>query len=98
MVEMEEVRQRTREKTETGNGWEITDKRLLNVKKGTSFRTPEDLLAQLPRDIEVPFTNVELSETLNQSINLAQKISYTLRKMGTLQLTGKKGNAHLYSF
>lgn len=98
MVEIEEVRQRTGKKTETANGGEITNKRLLNVKKGMSFRTPEDLLAQLPRDIEVPFTNAELSETLKQSINLAQKISYTLRKMGTLQLIGKKGNAHLYSF
>lgn len=98
LVQIEEVRQKSGNKTKTSSGWSTTDKRLLNVKKGVSLRSPEDLLAQIPRDIEVPFTNAELSKKLKQSINLTQKFTYSLRKMGALQLIGKKGNAHLYCY
>ena len=66
---------------------------------GKSWRCKEyDFLTQLPRDIEIPFTNYELAKKLKQTISLTRKMTYSLRKMGVLRVVGKKGNSFLHCF
>jgi len=76
-------------------GWSIADQRLLAVNGQRSFDEPADLLALLPDSLPSPFTNRQLAEASVITLNLAGKMTYCLRKMGVLQVVGKRGNALL---
>ncbi len=78
--------------------WSIADQRLLAVVEQAVFNTPQDYLAVLPQELKRPFTNRELAEILNCRLNLAQKITYTLRKMELLDVSGKQGNALYFDY
>jgi hypothetical protein len=77
-------------------GWSIHDRRLLAVVARQQFAAPADYCGILPADLSDPFTNIDLAVALNCRANLAQKITYTLRHIGGLELVGKQGRAHLY--
>ena len=76
--------------------WSIHDRRLLAVVDNAIFVNPSDYLALLPPDLPQPFTNRDLATALGLRLNLAQKMSYTLRKAGLLEVAGKRGNALLF--
>ncbi len=76
--------------------WSIHDRRLLQVVEQHSFSTLADLLTLLPPTLPQPFTNVNLAVELNCPPRLAQKITYTLRHAGALDIAGKQGRALLY--
>ncbi len=76
--------------------WSIHDRRLLGVIEQVEFRCAEDYLSLLPADLTMPFSNRELATTLACRISLAQKMTYTLRRMGVLETVGKAGNANLF--
>jgi hypothetical protein len=77
-------------------GWEIQDRLLLQVLDERVFSSADDYMKLLgPAEPEVPFTNAELAEKLNIRPNLAGKMTYTLRKMGLLDVVGKNGRANL---
>ncbi|MCO6450058.1 MAG: hypothetical protein J5I90_04645 [Caldilineales bacterium] len=77
-------------------GWSIHDRRLLKVISQAMLAQPANYLAFLPSDLRQPFTNRELAEALNCRISLAQKMTYTLRGAGLLEIAGKQGNAYIY--
>jgi hypothetical protein len=77
-------------------GWSIHDHRLLEVVDHMVFRSPADYLALLPPDLATPFTNHDLAKGLNRRLSLAQRITYTLRKMGVITQVGKSGKKFLY--
>ncbi len=77
-------------------GWSIVDRQLLSIEEKYLFRTGEDLLALIPDDIDIPFTNKQLAEAIGIKNRIAQKITYTLRKMNLVQVSGKKGRAFLH--
>lgn len=58
---------------------------------------PQELLELLPRELSEPFDTAELAEAWQRPRELAQQVTYCLRKAGALQETGKRGNARLYS-
>ena len=76
--------------------WSIHDRRLLAVVDNTAFASPTDYVSLLPSDLPQPFTNRDLATALNLRLNLAQKMSYTMRKAGLLAVAGKRGNALLF--
>ena len=77
--------------------WSIHDRRLLAVVDNAIFVDPTDYLSLLPVSLPQPFTNRELATELKLRLTLAQKMSYTLRKAGLLEMVGKRGNALLYA-
>jgi hypothetical protein len=77
--------------------WTIYDRRLLAVMAQATFATPADLHALLPTTLSRPFTNRDLAAALNSRLALAQKMTYTLRQAGQLNVVGKQGNALLYA-
>ena len=79
-------------------GWSNVDRRLIDVSGRHLFREANDFVKLLPPDLETPFTNAELAKALGCKVNIAQKITYCLRKMGALQTKGKRGKAHLHVF
>ncbi|MCP4358427.1 MAG: hypothetical protein GY796_10465 [Chloroflexi bacterium] len=78
--------------------WSIYDRRLLDVTAETTFNRPADFLQLLPDDLPQPFTNRQLCQQASITINLAQRITYTLRHCDVLEVVGKEGNALLYTF
>jgi hypothetical protein len=77
--------------------WSIHDRRLLNVIERVPLSSVADLCQLLPASLQPPFTNRQLADSLKCRMRLAQKITYTLRHCGGLELAGKKGNALLYN-
>lgn len=76
--------------------WSIVDKKVTGVIKEMDFYGYEDYLHLLPQNIKQPFTNKDLASKLGISNSLAGKMSYTLRKMGILNLVGKSANSFLF--
>lgn len=77
--------------------WSIHDRRLLAVVEQASFATAVDYQGVIPAGLKRPFTNKELAHSLACTTNLATKISYTLRQMDLLTISGKQGNAYLFT-
>jgi hypothetical protein len=77
-------------------GWSVADQRLIEVVGSRRFGSPEDLADLLPEALPNPFTNRELADALKIRINLAQKMTYCLRKMKVITMVDKRGNALLY--
>jgi len=77
-------------------GWSIVDRQMLNIVERYRFEDKEDLLALIPDDLVTPFTNKQLAKALGIKNRIAQKMTYTLRKMNLIQVPGKKGRAFLH--
>jgi hypothetical protein len=77
-------------------GWSVADRRLIEVVGAQRFDTPDDLVALLPDTLPDPFTNRDLADALKMRLNLAQKMTYCLRKMNVIVVVGRQGNALLH--
>lgn len=77
-------------------GWSLVDQRLLKVVGQVRFDSVADYGALLPSLRGQPFSNRELAEALGCQLALAQKMTFTLRKIGCVSVSGKRGNALLY--
>jgi hypothetical protein len=77
--------------------WRTFNRRLLKVIDQVTFTSPADFRRFIPSDLVSPFTSHELAAALDQPDDLAHKITYCLRKMGTLDVVGKRRNAWLYA-
>ena len=77
-------------------GVSIVDRRLIEVLRSVTFSCSEDYLSLLPPALPMPFTNSELAAAGKIPRNHAQGITYCLRKMELLSITGKKGRELLF--
>jgi len=77
-------------------GWSKHDHRLLAVVERRLFAGISDYLALLPPSLPTPFTNRDLAKALLCPVPLAQKMSYTLKQAGGLEIAGKQGKSNLY--
>ena len=93
LIHEEEVRRKDGRRNWKRKGWNIIDRRLLQVIDSRLFRSPSDFLSFIPASLKKPFTNANLTEATNLRKNLVQKMTYSLRKMGAIRVIGKKGNA-----
>lgn len=75
--------------------WSLADKLLLNVTGEAHFRGREDYLALIPSGLESPFTHKQLAKALGAPLWMSTRMSYCLRKMGALEISGKQGRALL---
>jgi len=76
-------------------GWVTEERRLLEVVDRKVFETPGSWLALLP-DRREPFTSRDLADAIGIRLDLAQKMTYSLREAGLVQSLGKRGRATLY--
>lgn len=77
-------------------GWSINNKKLTSVNKVFEFKSHIDYLKFIPKSLSSEFTNKELSLALKLHIRVTRKMTYCLRKMDLLEISGKKGNANVY--
>lgn len=75
----------------------IADRRLVEVLETREFSSPTDYLSLLPAELAEEFTTELLGASISRSRPLAGKITYCLRKMGVLTVTGKRRNALVYA-
>jgi hypothetical protein len=74
----------------------VEDQRLVAVVGVEQFSTHADLWRLIPAGLREPFHTGDLAESLGVRRWVAQRIAYCLRKTGTADVAGKKGNAWLY--
>jgi len=60
------------------------------------FRSGDDLIQLLPKDLPEPFHTGHLAQQCGIPRWIAQRIAYCLRKMKLAEEAGKAGNALLY--
>jgi len=80
-----------------GGEWRVCNRRLLKVVDNASFATPVDFRRFIPADLAMPFTSHELAVALQRPDDAAHKLTYCLRKMGTVVIVGKRRRACLYA-
>jgi hypothetical protein len=78
-------------------GVSIANRRLLEVLEARRFQSPHDLLALLPPSLPMPFTHADLARSGSLPERLCPKITYSLRQLGVIQHSGKRGRSHLFS-
>ena len=91
----EETRRFDRRRRWRAKGWVTEERRLLEVVDRKVFDGPASWLALLPVFAE-PFTSRDLAEAIGVRVDLAQKMTYSLREAGLVQPAGKRGRAMLY--
>ena len=77
--------------------WSVHDRRLLKVVSQAAFEGPSDFLGLLPEGLPAEFTTRDLAESSDLRLNIARKMAYTLRHMGTIETVRKRGRSALYS-
>ena len=73
------------------------ERRLVEVLDRVVLRTPQDILAALPRLPPDPFSTRELAALLGCGTVLAQRTLYCLRIIGIVEPAGKRGRAPLHA-
>lgn len=96
LTQEEEIRRDDGRGSWRRKGWSIYDRRLLGVDDYYIFISTDDYLSLLPADLPAPFTTRDLASAAGCRLRLAQQAAYTLRQIGALRITGKRGNALLY--
>ena len=95
MIKEEEVRRYEENKHWRRHGWATEERRLIEVVDHRTFDKPTDYLSFIPDELE-SFTAKELAEAIDVRPQLAQRMTYLLRKMHVIELVGRKGRAYLY--
>ena len=96
MIEEEEVRCNDGRGSWRRRGASIKDRKLIRVTERVLFKDEKDFLRFLPRELPDPFTNKDLSVHIAVSVNLARRITYCLKKMGTIVEVGKRRRELLF--
>jgi hypothetical protein len=93
----EEIRHHDSRRRRRRGGWVTRERRLLDVVDRKVIGNPEDLRAVIPAGLPASWTTAELAVMIGQPRRLAQKMVYCLREAGAVTITGKRGNAIIYS-
>jgi hypothetical protein len=76
--------------------WRIVDRVLVEVLEQRSLTGAAGLAGALPDGLADPFTTADIASALGIDRALAQRIAYTLRLAGVIELTGRHGRALEY--
>lgn len=95
MTTEEERRRFDRRRRWRAGGWVTEERVLLDVVERRVFDEPGSWLELLPCHNE-PFTSRDLAHAIGIRLDLAQKMTYSLRQAGLIQALGKRSRATLY--
>jgi hypothetical protein len=95
LIRAEEARRVEGKRRRRRKGWEVEERRLLEVVGTRLFRGLADWRAVLPDGLG-SFTAADLAAATKTRAALAGKIAYCLRRAGLIELEGRRGRAHLY--
>jgi hypothetical protein len=78
-------------------GTSIQDRKLIQVYETETFENKTDFLKILPKNLPNPFSNRNLAQSLGIPINQSRKITYSLRKIGTITHAGNNKKQMLFT-
>lgn len=97
MTEQEEHRRQKKPRRFRGKNYRSIDLHLREIGERFMLKTADDLWRLInPGVLPDVFTSRDLAAAIEQPCWLAQKMTYCLRKAGTVTVAGKKRNAWLY--
>ena len=96
LVDVEEVRRYSGERSWRQNGWETLEQRLIRIVRVITIQKPADLLNLVPETLPVEFTSADLEKTAQMPRWLAQKAAYCMKQAGAVRQIGKRGRFNLY--
>lgn len=73
-------------------GQSIVDRKLIKVIERKVFRTKEDFLGLMPKNLKIPFSNKSLAKGLKIPTYKARVITYCLRKMDAIAIVSRDRN------
>ncbi len=97
LISEEEVRRFDGAKAWRRRGWVVEERRLLDVVGRVVIDSPEALAGLVPDDLPEAFTTADLATALRRPRRLAQQMTYCLRRADVIEMTGKDGNAIVYT-
>ena len=97
LVKEEEIRRKDGKGSWRRRGWSIIDHRLREIVSRRIFKSPSDFRDFIPKTLSEPFTTSEFARASDCTRSLAQKAMYCMRKMGALNVVGKRRNAFLHA-
>lgn len=97
LIHEEEIRCPRGGRRAWGREWRVCNRRLLDVIDAIPFAAPADFRRFIPADLASPFTSHDLAAALQRPDDLVCKMTYCLRKMGALDVVGKRQRAWLYA-
>jgi len=77
-------------------GASVEDRKLIRVFERRIFEHKTDFLKVLPEGLPDPFSNRNLAESLGIPVSQSRKMTYVLRKIGTITYIGKNRNQMLF--
>lgn len=95
LIKEEEIRRNDGRGSWRRKGWSIVDRKLLDVVERLRLEKPQDFRRLLPAELPEVFTSLDVAEMGKMPRYLAQKAAYCLRKMGAIQIEGKRGRSLL---
>lgn len=96
LTEEEEVRWADGEGSWRRRGISIVDRKLLGVMDRVTFCCARDYAKLLPPELPPSFTNRVLAQTMDLHVGTVQKLTYCLRNIGLLRVSGRQGNALVF--
>jgi hypothetical protein len=97
MVEVEEIWCNDGRGSWRRKGASIEDRKLIRVFERRIFEHKTDFLKFLPEDLPDPFSNRNLAESLGIPVSQSRKMTYVLRKIGTITYVSKNRNQMLFA-
>ncbi|HEX9261961.1 MAG TPA: hypothetical protein VF893_05480 [Candidatus Bathyarchaeia archaeon] len=97
MIEMEEIWFNDGRGSWRRKGASIEDRKLIRVFERTIFEHKTDFLKVLPEGLPDPFSNRNLGKRLGIPVIQSRKMTYVLRRIGTIAYVGKSGNQMLFA-
>jgi len=97
MIEVEEILCNDGRGSWRRRGASIEDRKLIRVFERRIFERKADFSEVLPGDLPHPFSNRDLAESLGIPVNQSRKMTYVLRKIGTITYVGKNRNQMLFA-
>jgi hypothetical protein len=97
MIEVEEIWCNDGRGSWRRKGASIEDRKLIRVFERRIFEHKADFLKVLPEDLSDPFSNRNLAKSLGIPVNQSRKMTYVLRKIGTITYVGKNRNQMLFA-
>ena len=77
-------------------GISIIDRKLLDIIHRVNLNHTRDYLMLFPGGTPSTFTNRQLSQLFKKPLRKIRKLTYSLKKIGLLEVIGRNGNAHLF--
>jgi hypothetical protein len=96
LTKEEEVRTADGKGSWRRRGMSIADRKLIEIIGRVEFKQVADYLRLLPDGLPESFTNRFAAGIMSRPVEKIGRLTYSLRRLGLLEVTGREGNANVF--